>query len=496
VKVDTVRWEPSWTLTKNSHTVAREQQYNKEGLLPKLASPVQAFKETFISGTKVDLEEYRLGVRDALQDCQIGYFLFDYDAQPAIPVVDYCIDRLEKTSDAYLGIYGHRYGWIPDSRPDGKSITQLEYETACTRWVPRERHRLFLFRPEPGSEAERELKARADKALERDFPDDGSCLTWDKQREESRKKQEDFLKTISTLGVIVNLFKNCDDLKRRAPLAVRNGAGWIDRRASPTRGRPFPSFDAAGFGAVGRSKQLEFLHKAYRTLSAREDAPALCAIVHGGGDMGHRWFADYLLQWPAWQAARTHSRLIPPGDRTEVAWLRNSMATELTPAWAAPTSDFATLAAVIRDRCLTDPTVVILDRVERFRNGLEGFCEGFWVPLHRALREAWAQRPAKYRFVLVVMLRSPLPTSPVPAVWSGTGAEATIDYNRLIPVPKLNKFRKQDFHQYVRYTLGLWTIEREIIDRLAGDCVPTNVYGRLIDSNLIPETGRWPGAHA
>jgi hypothetical protein len=31
---------------------------------------------------------------------------------------------------------------------------------------------------------------------------------------------------------------------------------------------------------------------------------------------------------------------------------------------------------------------------------------------------------------------------------------------------------------------------RQTIDRLAGDCIPANVYGRLIDSNLILETGR------
>ena len=184
------------------------------------------------------------------------------------------------------------------------------------------------------------------------------------------------------------------------------------------------------------------------------------------------------------------ARLAPPADRTEAAWLRNTMMLELAPGSAAPTADFATLAAAIRDRCLSDPTVVILDHVDRLRNGLEGFYENFWVPLHHALRDAWAQRPATHRFVLVVMLRSSLPNPPPSFVWSGNGTEAAVNYDRLVSLPKLNKFKKAEVRQYIRNTLNLWGPDKATIDRLADDCVPANVYGRLVDANLVPETGR------
>src|SRR4029453_3473407 len=41
-------------------------------------------------------------------------------------------------SDLYLGIFAHRYGYIPDQdNPDRRSITELEYRHAGARGIPR-----------------------------------------------------------------------------------------------------------------------------------------------------------------------------------------------------------------------------------------------------------------------------------------------------------------------------------------------------------------------
>jgi hypothetical protein len=40
--------------------------------------------------------------------------------------------------DLYVGIFAHRYGYIPDrGNPDGRSITELEYRHAQALDIPR-----------------------------------------------------------------------------------------------------------------------------------------------------------------------------------------------------------------------------------------------------------------------------------------------------------------------------------------------------------------------
>ncbi len=453
--------------------------------MPGLASPALSFREVFVSGTKVDLDPYRLVIKQALEEDGIGVFLFDYDAQPAIDVVEYCVRRVRDISDAYLGIYGYRYGWIPAGRPEEKSITHVEYETACERWVPSERHRLFLFQPEPGSSAAAEVEQMAEDALARDFPDNGSCPDWQARRQASRDKQSTFLNTIAAPCVVINRFNTRDDLKRRAPLAVRNGEGWIDQRAAPTRGRPPVVASYTGFGAIGRTDQLETLNRAWSAVNSRGDSPAIAVVVHGDRTMGHRWFADSLQRWGGWEGPRDHLRLIPPEVRTEPAWLRNTMIAGLAPGSAAPVADFQMLAAAIQNRCTNGPTVVILDHIERMRGVLAAFQGEFWVPLHNALRELWTVRPPRHRFALVVILRTPLANPLPPFVWPDAVTDPLLDYDRLVPLPTLGKLKKADLKRYVRDVLNNWTINDADIARLTGRGVPEDVFGRLVADDLI-----------
>ena len=55
----------------------------------------------------------------------------DYVAADRRPL-DKCLADVA-SCDLYLGVFAHRYGYIPESdNPDGRSITELEYRHAGT----------------------------------------------------------------------------------------------------------------------------------------------------------------------------------------------------------------------------------------------------------------------------------------------------------------------------------------------------------------------------
>lgn len=85
-------------------------------------------RKVFISSTYVDLKDYRRVVIetvetfDELKPVAMEYFM----SQPEEPK-KVCDDKI-KGCDFFIGIYAHRYGFIPEG--ETKSITRLEYELA------------------------------------------------------------------------------------------------------------------------------------------------------------------------------------------------------------------------------------------------------------------------------------------------------------------------------------------------------------------------------
>jgi hypothetical protein len=82
----------------------------------------------FVSSTLVDLEECRKAVCDLIR--QIGWVdiamehLGARDERPK----DVCLRLVREESDAFVGIYAHRYGHVPSG--DSRSITEMEYDEA------------------------------------------------------------------------------------------------------------------------------------------------------------------------------------------------------------------------------------------------------------------------------------------------------------------------------------------------------------------------------
>ena len=87
----------------------------------------------FISSTFVDLESHRALVREAIAKLEHGSTAMElFGALPDSPREE-CL-RLVRAADAYVGIFGMRYGSIDAA--SGKSMTQLEYEEARALRLP------------------------------------------------------------------------------------------------------------------------------------------------------------------------------------------------------------------------------------------------------------------------------------------------------------------------------------------------------------------------
>jgi hypothetical protein len=90
----------------------------------------------YISATYGDLKEYREKVDWALR--QLDHYpvaMENYVAADQRPLAK-CLEDVAGC-DLYVGIFAHRYGYIPDhDNPDGRSITELEYRHAQANGKP------------------------------------------------------------------------------------------------------------------------------------------------------------------------------------------------------------------------------------------------------------------------------------------------------------------------------------------------------------------------
>lgn len=87
----------------------------------------------FISSTAIDLPDHRKAAIDALE--RIGFEPIAMERFPPDPAdaVTVCLRHVDE-ADAYLGVYAHRYGWVPPG--ESRSITEMEYDRAIQRDIP------------------------------------------------------------------------------------------------------------------------------------------------------------------------------------------------------------------------------------------------------------------------------------------------------------------------------------------------------------------------
>ena len=89
----------------------------------------------FLSSTFVDLAEYRKAVQDAIRQLgAIDVSMEHFGARDERPA-DECVRLVRDESDIFVGIYAHRYGYVPDGADI--SVSEMEYRAASDASLPR-----------------------------------------------------------------------------------------------------------------------------------------------------------------------------------------------------------------------------------------------------------------------------------------------------------------------------------------------------------------------
>jgi hypothetical protein len=89
----------------------------------------------FISSTFIDLHDYRSAVRDRVRQLGcVDVAMEHLGARDERPKEE-CLKLVREGSDGFVGIYAHRYGYVP--RGENMSITEAEYEQAGSAGIKR-----------------------------------------------------------------------------------------------------------------------------------------------------------------------------------------------------------------------------------------------------------------------------------------------------------------------------------------------------------------------
>lgn len=88
----------------------------------------------FVSSTFEDLKDHRASVRDAIRQLgAIDISMENFGARDERPKAE-CERLIREDADVFVGIYAHRYGFIPHT--DDVSITESEYREAIRAGIP------------------------------------------------------------------------------------------------------------------------------------------------------------------------------------------------------------------------------------------------------------------------------------------------------------------------------------------------------------------------
>ena len=185
---------------------------------------------------------------------------------PAMGVVALCLGGLRE-SDAYVGIFGFRYGWIPEK--ETRSITHIEYEDAIAYWKSETVPPIFLFLPKPGEDAAEKLEAEAVAVLTTEFPNDRGG-----GQAENRRLQRAFTNELRSAGTFVREFSTLVELGSLAQASVSNWNRDILKRALRERQVAEVDIPSAEQGQIGRNQQRKALQSAL--LAVREAASPEC----------------------------------------------------------------------------------------------------------------------------------------------------------------------------------------------------------------------------
>lgn len=435
--------------------------------------------QIFLSATAQDCKDYREAVRDFVHDNlkTAKIFLQENWAEGGKFVVDVCKERVH-ASDAYFGLFGHRYGWVPPGHQH--SITDLEFRWAAERWggpVPP----IFILRPEPGSEADTYLKERAA------FYHAGQPLA---DAEEDRAAQQRFLAAVNNWaseGRIQVFYRDPMQLVGKALSCVQNWNLAVLRQALHSRHKAAGEIPAEELGRIGREVQITALEAALDAFCERKAERAAAFLIHGPENHGQREFVEFLRHWDdKWEGIEVGMEVYcgqpaePDSAESIICWICGQLG---APLLGEPSID--ALADALTARLARHSVVIALRTAGRESARLALFHQRLWQPLCDAL----ADRPlaGKRRLYFFLADHAVLPVALNPA-FRTTGLDADdVDYHQVLALPPLTPVSAPQVRTWLKKlkaTAGISLNEerREAISNYAAspDGHPPNVYNRLI----------------
>ena len=246
-----------------------------------------------ISSTAQDLPKYREQVMDACMRASMfpkmmeQLTALDFDAiEASLTLVD--------EADIYVGLFAHRYGYIPDGHDI--SITEMEYEQAVERGIPR---LIFLISDEV-------------PILPKNFDTGDSAIKLNALKERLKKEQVvDFFKSPEDLrGLVLHALNQINnqlrDTQANDKSPTKLSASFFNHMSAiPAKGEPYIAHPYTLLQVrklVGRKRELEILTD-WITKSEPQDITIFNLVAIGGmgkSALAWTWFNGIAPQEKKW----------------------------------------------------------------------------------------------------------------------------------------------------------------------------------------------------
>jgi hypothetical protein len=445
----------------------------------------------FVSSTVADLEALRRQVQDAIGVAGASCHLSEDWATDYDDTVAQCW-RHFSDANSFMLLLGHWYGSTPPGHEH--SITSLEFEWAMKRREQESRRfPMAVFMPEHESPADRELRELAEPLVKAKF----EAGEHERLLGELHRRVTDSWRTVRRFRDVQQLREYtiviCMDWRGETPLAEAQRALGQPR----TTPAPAAAVSDAKLGALGREAQLRALRTALAESAGRADAPAVAFLVHGDEGAGHRAFLHCLVDKPL--------KSLRPKDRvgqmqascTDAAKLCAAVGQALGLPGATPEALADSVAAELRSRSLA----FVFDRIGRYPGGAAGFHADFWRPFHARLVALKAANRFDRRLVAVLAAPGGHPDAWSAAASVPTRAQGAVDYGRLLALPRLGAFEREDVRRWLAEEFGMDAgddRQAEIVERAMrdgdgeDDPVPLHVFERLRGEALADDQGDVP----
>jgi len=449
--------------------------------------------EIFLSSTVRDLETYRQAVKTALGRAQTACFLSEEWSGGYDDTVQKCYDRLHQAA-GYIGIFAFWYGSIPPN--SDKSITHMEFQWAMERWGNRTYPPIAVFMPKAGSQAEADLRARAQQLL----------TQVSAQQQDLADRLKVFHDEVAnpTCWRTIREFDGQDALCQYAIIAVSYWRGKTPLNAArDNSARPdLPSDERRvtddDLVLLGRNSQIDVVKGALSRLGARADIPAAALLVTGDEDAGHGWFLQRLLGLKQFSRGRPPKVGRPMAEpytlQALIQWLGITLGV-VRPGEGINTPE--QLAELVGALLQKQQLCFVLNEVNRLTRGVVAFQEAFWQPFYRKLAEIRAQKPHGYPLIAVLVDYTGQ-TRQWPASMFELCRTAHFNDAKLLLIPQLADFNEDD--------VLLWLDELDVPDEPPGnrqrvvsialttpsgqyDGTPSRVFRRLRNTVLWSEGG-------